>query len=576
MFGQHKGFCCKSVNFILQAQTIARYSSRFTLHVSLFCAVLLSSCASQPAPTHSPILPSLVTPAFTNPPPFQASPTPIRTRPELTVCLSAEPQSLYRFAVPEPGRQHILAALEEDVLTAPPSLRVETVTVRTGEKVVDSLGRVQAAAPGLVLTLLEGEVRMLEDGAEWQLPQMRVHFTLRPSLQWSDGLPLTAADFVLGFETARAVDSFDARRTANERTSTIRALSETELEWVGLPGYITSDYAANLWPPLPVHQFANQTAAEIVTSEAANRAPLSYGPFRLAEWRAGEFIRLERNPFYWRAAEGRPYLQSVIYVFNADEVASCDVIPSGQGVSEVVAALGLAAQQVPSRRADYVHFNLALELLADVRVRRALGQCAQGDSATASRALEELGWVDGNSDGVREQNNQPLAFSLATGPQTNTALVQTLMQNFQACGVSVSGQPLTEGEWLADWPDGLLFGRRFELALITWPPIQQRFPCEVWQTEQIPSDANPAGINVSGYSNAEFDAACRRLQTALDGESLAAWETRTREIINSDVPAVEVGRSTLIAYVRPTVSGIQLEASVASELGRLEDVLVAP
>jgi peptide/nickel transport system substrate-binding protein len=478
--------------------------------------------------------------------------------------LSAEPQTLYPFAAPEPGRQHILAALEDDVLAQPPSLRVENVTVRAGESVVDGLGRVQAATPGVVLTLLEGEVRVLEEAAKWQLPQMRVRFILRPNLQWSDGAPLTAADFALGFETARAAESFDARRTVNERTATFRALSDTELEWLGLPGFITPTYTQHLWPPLPRHQPLEQITA--------GRAPLSYGPFQFAEWRAGEFIRMERNPFYWRAAEGLPYLQSVVYRFDAQ---NCEVIPSGQMIE--IGELGdWRIERLAGPRTDYLHFNLALAQLADGRVRQALGACAKGDSSSASRVLEELGWVDGNADGAREQNNQPLAFSLSLSPQTDEALAENLAQNFLACGVNVTAQTLTEGEWLADWPEGVLFGRRFELALVRWPHINGRFPCEVWQTEQIASAANPAGVNVSGYSNAEFDAACRRVQTALDAETLAAWEAQAWAIIERDVPAVEVGRSTRAVYVRPGVSGIQFSASVASELWALEAVRVAP
>ncbi|MBL8045434.1 MAG: hypothetical protein JNL09_02780 [Anaerolineales bacterium] len=534
----------------------------------VLCGWILAACAAQltplptvpPTPTNPPILQSTNSPA---PPP-----TAVLTQPEINICLSVEPQTLYRFARPELGRHHILAALEDEVLIQPPSLEVEMVTVRASEQVVDGLGRVQAATPGLVLTLLGGEVRVLEEAAEWPLPQMRVRFTLRPGLQWSDGAPLTAADFVLGFETARAADSFDARRTAGERTASFRVVSETEVEWLGLPGYITSDYAANLWPPLPAHQFANQTAAEIAASEGANRAPLSYGPFQLIEWRAGEFIRMERNPFYWRAAEGLPYLQSVVFRFDAQ---NCDVIPSGQ-TAQTGELEDWRIEETTDTRTDYLHFNLALAQFADGRVRQALGTCAKGDPSSASRVLDELGWVDGNVDGVREQNNQTLAFSLSLSPQANAALAQ----NFLACGVSVNVQTLTEGEWLADWPSGVVFGRRFELALVTWPLINQRFPCEVWQTEQMASEANPAGVNVSGYSNAEFDAACRRVQTALDKETLAAWEAQARAIIERDAPAVEVGRSTRAAYVRPGVSGVQFSASAASELWRLEEVLIAP
>src|SRR5438105_665173 len=55
-------------------------------------------------------------------------------------------------------------------------------------------------------------------------------------------------------------------------------------------------------PMLPKHVYDK---GDIRSSEYANK-PVGTGPFKFVEWKRGEYVRLDRNPDYWR--KGQPYL----------------------------------------------------------------------------------------------------------------------------------------------------------------------------------------------------------------------------------------------------------------------------
>ena len=52
----------------------------------------------------------------------------------------------------------------------------------------------------------------------------------------------------------------------------------------------------------------------IEPADRPSQARVTSGPFTLAEWKRGEYVRLARNPHYWRhdaSGRGLPYLESV-------------------------------------------------------------------------------------------------------------------------------------------------------------------------------------------------------------------------------------------------------------------------
>jgi peptide/nickel transport system substrate-binding protein len=65
---------------------------------------------------------------------------------------------------------------------------------------------------------------------------------------------------------------------------------------------------------LPKHVLEGR---DIDSANDYNRAPLGTGPYRVAEWKSGEYIRLEAVPNYWRGA-GTAAIKTLLFKFIAN------------------------------------------------------------------------------------------------------------------------------------------------------------------------------------------------------------------------------------------------------------------
>ncbi|MFQ5616030.1 MAG: hypothetical protein ACE5GO_06185, partial [Anaerolineales bacterium] len=202
--------------------------------LAFLMAVLITACTqpTTPPPTETPLPPTAtdtaapaITPTPHYPPATQTptpkpSPTPNPTM--LTICMGAEPETLYIYGGSMRAMSNILEAIYDGpidnnsfgyqpvILEKLPSLAdgdavIQPVTVREGDTVVDADGEVvtltggvrvrpaSCRAPGCVTRF---------DNAPLEMDQMIVAFTLIKGLKWSDGTPLTARDSVFSFEIA--------------------------------------------------------------------------------------------------------------------------------------------------------------------------------------------------------------------------------------------------------------------------------------------------------------------------------------------------------------------------------------
>ena len=614
--------------------------------VLLLTFLVACSPTRTPAPT-TPLTPAPL-PPFTPAPAATLSPAPsLPTSPavsqELTLCLSSEPQSLYLYARPEPGREHILAALYDGpidshdyqyqpvLLTKLPSVAdgdavINRVVVNTGDTIVDSLGRVVTLAQGVSLAQLDGATTTFSGSGPVSVPQMVVTFHVKPGVRWSDGEPLTADDSVFSFEIGLSPDSYNPRRDLAERTASYHVLNETAVEWTGLPGYLDPLYFTNFWMPLPRHVLGGLTPTEIADNPEANRNPLGWGPFVLAEWVSGDHLTFERNPNYFRAAEGLPRLDRLIYRFLPDREAflaevqsgACDVAPhdiplniaQAPAVSDSIVTdpilvhldFGIASSRSYSRSVgnDFFQDVRARQVFAHCLDRRALTMMSSpmildsftylpgthpfwtADTTSYSydpdegRALlAQLGWADTDGDGILDKDGSALRLGLVYGPEYELTASNIRAQLRDVCSIEIELRPITRGELEGDWPDGVIFGRRFDLAVFGWR-VGAVPPCELFTTAQIPDDANPGGANDTGYSNAQFDAACRRALTTFDPELSAQYHAEAQRIFAQELPMLPLFFRPRIAAARAQVQGFVLDPTSPSELWNIEELAVAP
>src|SRR5690606_23568082 len=84
-------------------------------------------------------------------------------------------------------------------------------------------------------------------------------------------------------------------------------------------------------------------AEELLSAEVSSRRPMGWGPYVVEEWTAGDHISLVRNPAYFRAAEGLPHFDRVIFRFMTSATEALEALLAGE-CDYVDETLGLEAQ----------------------------------------------------------------------------------------------------------------------------------------------------------------------------------------------------------------------------------------
>jgi len=290
---------------------------RITLIILLLPAILLAAC--QNASAAPAAAQDVSTPISTT------APAGSRT---LTVCLAYEPESLYLYAASSQAARDVLQAVYDGpfneidgeiqpvILKNLPEVTYTQINAQAGDRVVNVHGQVVSLQTGT--RVFPSGCRQSDCMIEWDgssallMDQPHVTFQLRDGLTWSDGQPLTAADSVYSY-TLASDPATPNDKTSVEQTAGYAALDETTLLWTGLPGLVTDSYTNYFWSPLPQHAWGAYSASELLTAETAARSPLGWGAYMLDEWKAGEYIRLVKNPFYFRADEGLPKFDVLLF-----------------------------------------------------------------------------------------------------------------------------------------------------------------------------------------------------------------------------------------------------------------------
>ncbi|MEO1133119.1 MAG: ABC transporter substrate-binding protein [Cyanobacteria bacterium J06639_1] len=175
---------------------------------------------------------------------------------------------------------------------------------------------------------IEGLTTLDPDTLEW-IPSLaeswevfddglRIVFTMRPDLRWSDGEPLTAADVAFTyndiiFNEAIPTSSRDVMRIGESgELPEVTMLDDRRVQFV-LPEAFAPFFQIAGSPVMPEHALR-----EAVLTEAPNGQPqflqlwgvdtsvrdvLSSGPYVIAEYVPNQRVIYEANPYYWKQAE---------------------------------------------------------------------------------------------------------------------------------------------------------------------------------------------------------------------------------------------------------------------------------
>jgi peptide/nickel transport system substrate-binding protein len=218
----------------------------------------------------------------------------------------------------------------------------------------------------------------------WQLaesadisPDNRVvTYHLRKGVVWSDGVPFTADDVIFTFEHIIKTDY------ANGHDNFV--FGGTPLTMVK-----PDDYTVELHYPVPVVNPLEASSAEhyimprhIYGGDASldnnpkNRTPVGTGAYKLAEYAAGQYIRLTANETYFG---GPAKIKNIVFQIVSDLNAAKLALQKGEihAMSITVADAenlkgDLDIYAYPEDRVGYLAFHLGSSRVKDINLRKAV------------------------------------------------------------------------------------------------------------------------------------------------------------------------------------------------------------
>ena len=384
---------------------------------------------------------------------------------------------------------------------------------------------------------------------------------LRNDIIWSDGQPITSADFKFTYEmyinpknavsTTYPYSKLASIETPDAHTVVMK-FAEPFAPWL------------SFWKALLPEHILKPVFDKDGTLDNApwNKAPtVGAGPFVFSEWQSGSFLRFVRNDKYWGK---KANLDEIFIRIVPDDASQVAALKTGDGDLGIFIAYpdipeleqaGVNIVSVNSGYSEGLYFNLGDKghpALKDVGVRQALaygidrfkmakdlllGKTQPGaslwdkmpyvdpslkpypyDPAKAKQLLDEAGWTMG-ADGVREKDGVKLDLRYGTTTRDVRQNAQAIIQQeLASIGVKVELLNYDSDIFFASYADK---GPTYSGALdiYEWSDVPTAFPdpdIAYWLCSEIPSDQNPQGVNAQFLCDKKLDGLFQVQTTQVD------------------------------------------------------------
>ena len=233
--------------------------------------------------------------------------------------------------------------------------------------------------------ILEGLVKTSDDGESiepclaesWEVSEdgTTYTFTVKPGLLFSDGTPVTAADWEFTFN--RAIEAEDSNwHMCVENIDHVECPDDTTVI------VVTKEPAASTMANLCIFTLGVQSKAHFdqVGDEGYMTDVIGAGPYMIKEWRKGEYLTLSANPNYREA--GLPLTQEIEFKVVAEDTSRQLQLQAGDidiatdlpfsTLMQLSSDSNVVVSPDPSTNVTFLSCNVANEYLANETVREAL------------------------------------------------------------------------------------------------------------------------------------------------------------------------------------------------------------
>lgn len=450
------------------------------------------------------------------------------------------------------------------------------------------------------LTTLDAAGTPLPAAAErWEISADGLHylFHLRPGAKWSNGEPVTAADFVYAWKSALSPElassyayqlfylkngqAYNGKKATAEEVG-VRALDDATLEVIlerPTPFFLSLVAFRTYYP-------VNRAAAANDRWAADAKTFVGNGPFRLASWVHDNKMGLVRNEHYWDAGQVRMAKMDIVLIdsgatrllmFENKQLDMADSPPVSEiprlqreGKLQIYPFLGVSYFPLNVARPPFDNplvrkaFTLAIDRrsLIDTIVRggqspalafvppgvpdaapgedfRVKGGAFFADNAAAEaqKLLAQAGYPGG-------QGLPPVTLLYSTG-ESNKLVAEAVQEMWKrALGVTVQ---LSNQELKVFYDN--LDKHNFQVAIDSWigDYVDAMTFLELFESD--------GGNNSPGYANPAYDSLLAEARAAQNGASRAAVLHAAEKTVLGDAAVIPLYFSTSPVMVRPNVKG---------------------
>ncbi len=413
-----------------------------------------------------------------------------------------------------------------------PPLAVETVARDIGDQVYERLADL---APGAA-PIDSGAYRPALASRWERVDSLTWRFHLRPEARWQDGRPVTAEDVRFSCEAfGDSVLDPPARPYIAHRVTVVPEDSATLLIRFAEPSpeqlcdatYHVRVIPSHIWSGRPKESWAGDTAvADLVGS----------GPYRVAEWRRGEYVRLVADS----SAASPPAVRQAVWRFAPDPDAALNLVLSHE--ADLLETVG------SPERAARVARDSALRLV--LWIWNDSIRTLPFDTVQANRALDAAGWRRPDSTQPRRRGSRALAFDILV-PSTSPVrrqLAVALQAMWQSVGAAVTVTAVDFSVFQERLGQG-----KFDSYIGAWlDEPSPRGLAEQW------TRAGWAELNYGHYANPAFESLFARASRARGVDEARGLYRQAMDTLNADAPALFLYAPANIAVISQRVEGVEI------------------
>ncbi|WP_276640938.1 ABC transporter substrate-binding protein SapA [Siccibacter turicensis] len=378
------------------------------------------------------------------------------------------------------------------------------------------------------------------------------------------------------FDSLQFADTVRSVRKLNSRTVEFRLVRpDASFLW-----HLATHYASVMSA-----EYADRLAA-VDRQELFDREPVGTGPFLLGEYRAGQYIRLQRHPHFWR---GTPLMPQVVVDLGSGGTGrlsklltgECDVLawPAASQLTVMRDDPRLRMTLRPGMNIAYLAFNTNKAPLNNPEVRHALALAINnerlmqsiyyGTAETAASILPRASWAYDSTSTITEYNpakararlkalgieNLTLQLWVPTSSQAwNPSPLKTaelIQADMAQIGVEVIIVPV-EGRF----QEARLMDMDHDLTLAGWS-TDSNDPDSFFRP-LLSCAAIRSQTNYARWCNPQFDEVLRNALTSQQLASRIEVYDTAQKILARELPVLPLASSLRLQAHRSDIKGLVL------------------